>query len=89
MEKLNFFSERNIFVSYPASCEQKPKTTNALQIKDLFAKSESDVNKEIAMYLDILYKDTDEDLLKRPDAIKSSAHLPIKTQTIRQTGFYL
>lgn len=89
MEKLNFFSKRNIFVSYPASCEQKPKTTNAMQIKDLFAKSESDVNKEIAMYLDILYKDTDEEFLKRPDAIKSSAHLPIKTQTIRQTGFYL
>lgn len=89
MEKLNFFSEHNIFASYPTVYEQKQKTTNAMQIKDLFAKHESDVNKEIAMYLDILYKDTDEEFLKRPDATKSGAYLPLKSHTIKQSCFYL
>ena len=95
MESINSlfsgFNGRNIFVTYPSEYAQKQKPVAAFCSKDLFVGNKTDdVNKEIAMYLDILYKDTDEELLKKTDKLKlNSAYLPMKCQTIKQNSFYL
>jgi len=61
MESINsLFGKRNIFVSSPSNFTQKQTTLKSLGIKDLFAPKNDDIDKEIAFYLDILYKDTDE-----------------------------
>jgi len=95
MESINSFftgfNDKNIFATYPSEYSQKQKPVSAFCSKDLFVGNKTDdVNKEIAMYLDILYKDTDEELLKKTDKLKlNSAYLPMKCQTIQKDGFYL
>ena len=62
MESINSFftgfNDKNIFATYPSEYSQKQKPVSAFCSKDLFVGNKTDdVNKEIAMYLDILYKD--------------------------------
>ena len=90
MDKINPFSNKNSFVSYPSNFNSTQKTIQSLANKDILAPKEDDINKEIAMYLDILYKDTDEDLLKPTDKLKiSSAYAPLKYQKNESGIFYL
>lgn len=92
MENINsFFGERNIFATYPTSFKEKQKSISSLATKDILSKDNADeINKEISMYLDILYKDTDEELLKKTDKLKlNSAYLPIKCLTQKFNNFYL
>ena len=82
-------SNRNIFVSYPSNYQSKQKTILSLAGKDIFEKNE-DIDTEISYYLDILYKDTDEKLLKKTDKLKlSEAYSPIKCQNLHYGNFYL
>ncbi len=87
MESISF--KRNIFASYPSNYQNKQKTALSLAGKDIFDKKE-DVDTEISYYLDILYKDTDEKLLKKTDKLKlSGAYSPMKCQNLHYGNFYL
>ena len=88
MESISAF-KRNIFVSYPSNYENKQKTMLSLAGKDLFEKQEN-LDTEISYYLDILYRDTDENFLKKIDKLKlNGAYSPMKCQNLHYNNFYL
>ena len=58
--------------------------------KDILAKKDNDVDKEISMYLDILYKDSDDDILKKTDKMKlNGAYSPIKNKNLHYGKFFI
>ena len=80
----------NDFVSYPTNYSAKQKTTLSLTGKDIFQKNEKEINKEISAYLDILYNDSDEEILSKIDKLKlSSAYSPMKTTKLHFGNFFI
>ncbi len=89
MERINSLFSKNIFVSYPTNYTNKQKTALSLTGKNIFPQKE-DSNTEIAKYLDILYKDTNEEFLKKTDKLKlNNAYSPMKCQKLNYGTFYL
>ena len=89
MDKINPFLN-NDFVSYPANYSAKQKTPQSLAKKEIFKTDENEINKEISAYLDILYKDSDEEILSKIDKLKlSSAYSPMKTTKIHYGNFFI
>ncbi len=90
MDGINNIFKNNIFVKNPTNFASKQKSMLNLSGNELFKTKEEDLNKEISFYLDILYKDTDENLLKKTDKLKlTNAYLPIKCQNLHYGEFYL
>ena len=89
MESINSIFMKNSFMSYPANYNAKQKTVLSLAGKDIFKKDDG-LNKEISKCLDILYNDTDKNLLKQTDKLKMrNAYSPIKTQKLHFGNFYI
>ena len=89
MDGINPFL-KNDFVSYPTNYSAKQKTPQSLAKKDIFKTDENEINKEISAYLDILYNDSDDDVLSRMDKLKlSSAYSPMKTTKLHYGNFFI
>ncbi|MCR4880753.1 MAG: hypothetical protein K6A44_02220 [bacterium] len=89
MDKINPFI-KNDFVSYPTNYSAKQKTPLSLAGKDIFKTDEKEINKEISAYLDILYNDSDEEILSKMDKLKlSSAYSPMKTTKLHFGNFFI
>ena len=89
MDRINPFI-KNDFVSYPTNYSAKQKTPLSLTGKDIFKTDKKEVNKEISAYLDILYNDSDEEVLSKMDKLKiSSAFSPMKTTKLHFGNFFI
>ena len=89
MDRINSFF-KNDFVSYPTNYAAKQKTPLSVTGKDIFKTQEKEINKEISAYLDILYKDSDDDILSKTDKLKlNSAYTPMKTTKLHYGNFLL
>jgi len=89
MDGINPFS-KNIFVSYPANYSAKQKTPLSVVGKDILERSNNDIDKEIATYLDILYRDTDGDILDMTDKLKlNNAYSPMKSSKLHYGKFFI
>ena len=89
MDRINPFI-KNDFVSYPTNYSAKQKTPLSLKGNDIFKTDKKEVNKEISAYLDILYNDSDEEVLSKMDKLKlSSAYSPMKTTKLHFGNFFI
>ena len=89
MDGINPFAKSE-YVSYPTNYSAKQKTPQSLAKKDIFKTDESEINKEISAYLDILYSDSDEDILSKMDKLKlSNAYSPMKTTKLHYGNFFI
>ena len=89
MDSINQIFKHNIFSTNPTKFQYSKRAVEK-QYRDIFATKETEINKEISMYLDVLYKDSDEELLNKTDMLKlSNAYLPITSKTIHFGDIYL
>ena len=89
MDGINPFSKSD-YVSYPTNYSAKQKTPQAFMKKDIFQTDEKEINKEISAYLDILYNDSDEEILSKADKLKlNSAYSPMKTTKLHYGNFFI
>lgn len=89
MDGINSFF-KNDFVSYPTNYSAKQKTPLSVWGKDILKTDEKEINKEISAYLDILYKDSDEDILSQTDKLKlNNAYSPMKATKLHFGNFFI
>ena len=89
MDRINPFSNSD-FVSYPANYASKQKTALSLAGKDVLKNNEEEINKEISAYLDVLYNQTDEEILSKADKLKlNSAYSPMKMTKLHYGNFFI
>ena len=78
------------YVSYPSNYSARQRTPMAVSGKELFKTQETEINKEISKYLDILYNDSDEEILSTIEKLKlNNAYSPMRTTKIQNIGFYI
>lgn len=89
MEGINPLFKNN-YVSYPSNFTSMQKTPMSVSGKTFFQTNETEINKEISMYLDILYNNSDEEVLSNIEKLKlNSAYSPMKTSKIDHNNFFI
>ncbi len=87
MDSINSVFQRNIFVEKPTNYKTQQTTLLSLVGKDILAPQKK-AEEDITAYIDILYKDTDDNLLKSIDKLKlTGAYSPMKSQKLHYDGF--
>ena len=87
MDVKNVFNS-NLFISNPLSYEEKKQIKQFT--KDIFAKDEKEINKEIAPYLDILYGDINYVDINQADEIYSEkTYRPMKSNKLHFGKFFI